>query len=53
MDAKQRFSDRVEFYHRFRPSYPVAVIELIQEQTNLSDASTIADIGSGTGFSSK
>lgn len=49
-DATKRFSDRVEFYIKYRPSYPPAVIHFLKKDLNLSSASVIADIGSGTGF---
>jgi len=48
-----RFSSRVDDYIRYRPSYPPAVIELLAREFGLSPASTVADIGSGTGFFAK
>lgn len=50
---EQRFSDRVENYVRCRPSYPHAIIELLQRETGLNSTSIIADIGSGTGISAE
>lgn len=49
----QRFSDRVENYVRYRPSYPKEVLSILQEETELTFASVIADVGSGTGISTK
>lgn len=46
----QRFSDRVENYVRFRPSYPPGVIETLREQAGLNPGARVADIGSGTGI---
>lgn len=46
-----RFSDRVENYVRYRPSYPAEVLRTIVERTGISGSSAIADIGSGTGIS--
>jgi ubiquinone/menaquinone biosynthesis C-methylase UbiE len=50
---EQRFSDRVENYVRYRPTYPQAIIELLQREIGLNSASIIADIGSGTGISAE
>jgi len=52
-DAKQRFSNRVADYIRYRPSYPPAVIELLREKCGLRSEHAIADVGSGTGFLSE
>jgi SAM-dependent methyltransferase len=52
-DAKQRFSDRVENYIRYRPSYPPEVLALLRSQCSLTPDSVVADIGSGTGILSK
>lgn len=52
-DAKQRFSNRVADYARYRPSYPSGVVQLLREQCGLRPESVIADIGSGTGLFSK
>src|SRR5260370_8345834 len=53
LDAKQRFSNRVADYVRYRPSYPAAVLDLLRAECGLSAEHTIADIGSGTGILSK
>jgi SAM-dependent methyltransferase len=52
-DPTQRFSCRVDNYIRYRPSYPQAVLETLQQECGLTKLQTIADIGSGTGFLSK
>ncbi len=52
-DATQRFSDRVENYVRYRPSYPSGVLALLQQETHLTPTDSIADIGSGTGISAE
>jgi SAM-dependent methyltransferase len=50
MRPTERFSSRVESYVRFRPSYPQAAIELLAERCELTAATVVADIGSGTGI---
>jgi SAM-dependent methyltransferase len=52
-DAKQRFSNRVADYIRYRPGYPTAVRDLLRAECLLSSGQIIADIGSGTGFLSE
>jgi SAM-dependent methyltransferase len=53
MDATQRFSDRVENYVRYRPGYPADVVALLSDVAKLTRKSIVADIGSGTGISTK
>ncbi len=52
-DPTQRFSDRVDDYVRFRPDYPPALLAWLHAQTKLAPTSHVADIGAGTGISSK
>jgi SAM-dependent methyltransferase len=52
-ETVERFSDRVENYVKYRPGYPPEVIELFRAEMNLTAASVIADVGSGTGLSSR
>ena len=49
-DPKGRFSDRVESYDRYRPTYPNAAVDLLVERCGLGPTSVVADIGSGTGI---
>jgi len=53
LDPLRRFSDRAQDYARYRPSYPEAAIAAIL--TDLGDPQhlTVADIGAGTGISSR
>ncbi|EIQ1514519.1 class I SAM-dependent methyltransferase [Vibrio parahaemolyticus] len=44
-----RFSSRVADYDKYRPSYPLDLVNKLVEQSNLNQRSVIADIGSGTG----
>ena len=48
-DAKQRFSNRVADYVRYRPGYPPALLNLLRAECGLRPGHVIADIGSGTG----
>jgi len=52
-DAKQRFSNRVADYVRYRPGYPGALIDLLRTECGLRPDHVIADVGSGTGLLSK
>jgi SAM-dependent methyltransferase len=52
-DAKQRFSNRVADYLRYRPGYTVALLELLRSECGLGSQHVVADIGSGTGLLSK
>ena len=49
MSSIERFSSRVENYARYRPGYPPAIVELLQDECGLTKESVVADIGSGTG----
>lgn len=52
-NSKQRFSDRVENYIRWRPSYPDELFQILSDDAGLTPPSTVADIGSGTGISAE
>jgi SAM-dependent methyltransferase len=49
----ERFSNRVENYVKYRPGYPPDVLGLFKDELGLTTDSVLADIGSGTGFSSR
>ena len=53
LDPTKRFSNRVEDYIKYRPSYPPDVIGLLEVECGLTPASVIADVGSGTGILSE
>lgn len=48
-----RFSNRVDDYVKYRPHYPVELIDLLAEKCGLTPESIVADIGSGTGILSR
>lgn len=52
-NSVERFSNRVANYVKYRPHYPRAVLDFFKSELGLSADSVIADIGSGTGISSK
>jgi SAM-dependent methyltransferase len=52
-DATTRFSNRVDNYVRYRPTYPSGVLQVLGDETGLTADSVIADIGSGTGISAE
>jgi predicted RNA methylase len=52
-DSKTRFSDRVEDYVRYRPSYPGDVLATLRRECGLTASSITADIGAGTGILSQ
>jgi len=52
-DSTRRFSKRVADYVRYRPRYPQQVIDILVAEAGLTSKSIIADIGSGTGFSTE
>ena len=49
LSPTQRFSNRVDNYIRYRPSYPREVVELLRAECGLTLDAVVADIGSGTG----
>lgn len=52
-DSVSRFSNRVEDYVKYRPDYPKAVIEFLKAEIHLKSNWKVADIGAGTGISTK
>ena len=53
MKTAERFSNRVENYVKYRPGYPPELLELFREDMGLTPESVLADVGSGTGISTK
>jgi SAM-dependent methyltransferase len=49
-DPTQRFTNRVDNYVKYRPSYLRAILNLLETECGLTSASIVADVGSGTGI---
>src|SRR6516162_10406305 len=52
-DSKRRFSNRAADYARYRPAYPLEVLDVLRDWCALKPEHAIADIGSGTGLLTK
>lgn len=50
LKSTERFSNRVENYILYRPSYPNDLIKFFIEKNDLTEDTIIADVGSGTGI---
>ncbi len=48
-----RFTDRVVDYEKYRPNYPHQILKILSETIGFNKDWLVADIGSGTGLSSK
>jgi SAM-dependent methyltransferase len=53
VDTTKRFSGRVENYTRYRPGYPSDALRILRDDAGLTEASVVADVGAGTGISTK
>lgn len=51
--STRRFSDRADDYRRYRPGYPAGLIDWLRVEHGLKPGWLTADIGAGTGISSK
>jgi hypothetical protein len=49
ISGKERFTNRVENYVKFRPTYPSEAIDWIVSTANIFSDTVIADLGSGMG----
>jgi len=52
-DTIERFSNRVTNYVKYRPDYPREIITYLETHCELTSESVIADVGCGTGISTK
>lgn len=52
-NSTTRFSNRVEQYVKYRPPYPKEIIPFLETTLSFTPSFIIADVGSGTGISSK
>lgn len=52
-ETTNRFTERVDNYVKYRPGYPVEVLDLLAKEGGLASGSVVADIGSGTGIFTK
>ncbi len=52
-DTITRFSNRVANYVKYRPGYPPQILALFENGMGMTRESILADIGSGTGLSTK
>lgn len=53
LSTVERFSNRVANYVKYRPEYPSEVLDLFVDKMGLAPTTVLADIGAGTGLSSK
>jgi len=53
LSPTKRFSNRVENYVKYRPSYPAAMIPFFETSLGLQQGQRIVDVGSGTGLFAK
>lgn len=50
LQPTRRFSNRVENYVRYRPSYPAEIVPFLESRLGLKKEHRIVDVGSGTGL---
>ncbi|TJY44002.1 class I SAM-dependent methyltransferase [Cohnella pontilimi] len=53
MDNKERFSNRVDTYVKYRPSYPKEAIDYLYDAAGFRPDAVVADVGAGTGIFSR
>jgi SAM-dependent methyltransferase len=53
MDSKEKFTNKVVDYVKYRPSYPKELIDYLVTEVGLSQSSVVADVGAGTGILTK
>ena len=50
LDPRTKFSQRADYYDRFRPGYPPVLLDFLGSGLGFSRNSIVADVGSGTGI---
>ena len=50
MNSKEKFSNKVDNYSKYRPAYPAEFINYLVNEVGLSQNAVVADIGAGTGI---
>ena len=53
VDPRERFTEAADLYDKYRPSYPPALVGWILAQAELGRAACVADVGCGTGISTR
>ena len=53
MDFTRRFDKRANDYSKYRPSYPLGILDILMSEIGFGPSAIVADIGSGTGLLSK
>ena len=51
--STERFSDRVADYVRYRPDYPIALVDWLRREHGVDASWDVADVGAGTGISAR
>ena len=49
-DPTERFGNRADIYERYRPRYPVTLLEFLKQRLGLGPGLAVADLGAGTGL---
>jgi ubiquinone/menaquinone biosynthesis C-methylase UbiE len=49
----KRFDGRADAYSKFRPRYPIEVLQVLEKEISFNQGRIVADVGSGTGILSE
>lgn len=53
LDPRERFTQTVEDYRKYRPTYPGALLDWLAETTGVAPPAPVCDLGCGTGIFSR